>query len=372
MVEPGGKIGISTAFLGNLRAGTWQYTSHLLRGMADIAEVSAVGREQHTPSGIAAPVRDYPGGGVRLAKLIWPNFVLPQRAGADGYDLIHCTTPYGTFMPCRYKNVITICDVTPLLFPGTHGRMNVWHHRFALPAILQRADRIITISDCSKRDIVRVFGIAEEKVSVTLLAADERYTAAPGGSPGEALDKLPRPYILNVGTLEPRKNLDGLLRAFARAKRGGLPHTLVITGARGWGESRLAPLVEQLGILDSVVFTGFIEDEDLPHLYRGADFFVYPSLYEGFGLPVLEAMACGTPVITSDSSSIPEVAGEAALLVDPRSETELAAAMLRLAGDVLLRDSLRDRGISQAARFSWARTVRETFSIYHEVLGKNL
>jgi len=223
MLELGGKIGISTAFLGNLRAGTWQYTSHLLRGMTDMADVSAIGRGQHILSGIALPARDYPGGGARLAKLIWPNFVLPRRAGADGYDLIHCTTPYGTFTPCRYKNIITICDVTPLLFPGTHGRMNVWHHRLALPAILRRADRIITISDCSKRDIVRVFGIAEEKVSVTLLAADERYTAEPAGSPGETVGSLPRPYILNVGTLEPRKNLDGLLRAFARAKRGGYP-----------------------------------------------------------------------------------------------------------------------------------------------------
>jgi len=351
-----------------LRAGTWQYTRHLLQGAARRGAIAVDRQERSLPvDGLA--VAAYPGGGEKLAKLIWPNFVLPARAGRDGFDLIHCTTPYGTFMPCRYKNVITVCDVTPLLFPGAHGSMNVWHHRFALPAILKRADRVITISDCSKRDIVRLYGLPQEKVTVTMLAADPCYRPLPPGGGGEAVTSLPRPYILNVGTLEPRKNLEGLLRAFARAKKGGIPHTLVIAGARGWGESRLASLPEMLGIRDSVVFTGFVADEDLPHLYADADFFAYPSLYEGFGLPVLEAMACGTPVITADSSSLPEVAGEAALLVDPRSETELAAAMVRLAGDEALRSDLGRRGIARAAGFSWEKTVAETLAVYDEVLG---
>lgn len=362
-------IGISTAFLGNLRAGTWQYTQHLLQGVAARSGVTALDRENRTLPGLDSPVTTYSGGGDKLAKLIWPNFILPQRAGADGYDLIHCTTPYGTFMPCRYKNVITICDVTPLLFPGAHGRMNVWHHRFALPAILKRADRIITISECSKRDIVRVYGIPEEKVRVTLLAADERYRVDSEGAPGESLAKLPRPYILNVGTLEPRKNLDGLIKAFATAKKMGIPHKLVIAGANGWGESRIAPLLKELDVEASVVFTGFVEEEDLPHLYRRADFFVYPSLYEGFGLPVLEAMACGTPVITSNLSSIPEVAGDAAILVDPKSEAELSSAILKLAGDTSLRLIMRERGLSQSRLFSWERTVRETMTIYDEILA---
>jgi glycosyltransferase involved in cell wall biosynthesis len=362
------KIGISTAFLGNLRAGTWQYTHHLLQGLTARCRMTAVDREARTFPGLDTRVSAYVGGGEKFAKLIWPNFILPQRAGADGYDLIHCTTPYGTFMPCRYRNVITICDVTPLLFPGVHGRLNVWHHRYALPAILKRAERMITISECSKRDIVRIYGIPEEKVRVTLLAADERFTADQAASPGDALAKLPRPYILNVGTLEPRKNLDGLIRAFSRAKQRGMPHTLVITGARGWGESRLAPLIRELGVADSVVFTGFIEDDALPHLYREADFFVYPSLYEGFGLPVLEAMACGTPVITSECSSLPEVAGDAALLVDPQSEAELSAAMLQLAGDSVSRGSMREKGLERARGFSWEHTIEQTLKVYEEII----
>ena len=157
-------------------------------------------------------------------------------------------------------------------------------------------------------------------------------------------------------------------RAFAAARRKGVPHSLVITGARGWGRSPLAGLIRELALDDAVIFTGFVDDTDLPHLYNGADFFVYPSLYEGFGLPILEAMSCGTPVITSNVSSMPEVAGKAALLVDPLSEVELATAMLKLAGDGELRGTMRDRGRIQAARFSWERTADETWVVYERVL----
>jgi glycosyltransferase involved in cell wall biosynthesis len=362
-------IGITTAFLGNIRAGTWQYTWQLLRGFAGRDGFSALDREQRTIPGLNMPMRCYSGGGRSLAKVLWPNFILPGRVAADRLDLVHCTTPYGTFMPCRYRNVLTICDVTPLLFPGVHGRMNVWHHRYLLPAILQRADRIITISEWSRQDIVKLCRVPENKVSVTLLAADPCFMPVPRGTPGGAIAALPSPYILNVGTLEPRKNLEGLLRAFAAAKRRGLPHTLVVAGAHGWGESRLAALPGELGISASVVFTGFVPDEDLPHLYANADFFVYPSLYEGFGLPVLEAMASGTAVITADCSSLPEVAGTAALLIDPRSEAGLADAMLKLAGDAELRQNMAAAGLLQSQRFSWERTVRETAAIYQEVLA---
>lgn len=363
------KVGITTSFLGNLRAGTWQYTRHLLEGAASVGEVFRIDREQRSISGIELPLRSYSGGGEKLAKLLWPNFTLPGGAGADGFDLVHCTTPYGTFMPCRYRNLITVCDVTPLLFPGTHGRLNVWHHRYALPAILKRADRIITISECSKRDIVRIYNIPEEKISVTLLAADSCYRPVPEGRPSARVAAVPVPYILNVGTLEPRKNLTGLIRSYAAARRNGVEHKLVIAGAKGWGESSIAGLIKELGVHDSVLFCGFIEDADLPHLYAGADFFVYPSLYEGFGLPVLEAMACGTPVITSGVSSIPEVAGDAGILVDPRSELELASAITRMAGDRELRENMRGRGLQQAAKFNWESTVKETLQIYDEVLA---
>lgn len=360
------KIGISTAFLGNLRAGTWQYTRHLLEGVTGRKGFTVLDRESRELAGLGLNVRNYPGGGKSLAKLFWPNFILPQRAAADRLDLVHCTTPYGTFMPCRYKNVITICDVTPLLFPAAHGRMNVWHHRHLLPSILRRADHVITISEASRHDIVRLYRLSEEKVTVTKLAADRRFFQKVVPQTDRAVE---RPYIFNVGTLEPRKNLPCLLRAFAAARGRGLPHRLVITGASGWSDSHLARVVDDLHLQQDVFFTGFVDDELLPGLYAGADFVVYPSLYEGFGLPVLEAMASGTPVITSNISSLPEVAGDAALLVDPLSDAELCSAMLKLAGDEALCAAMRDLGRKQAAGFSWQQTVDATVRVYEQVIG---
>ena len=363
-------IGIITSFLGDLRAGTWTYTWNILSGLTKMrGGIEAVDLSRRDIPGLEnIAVRAYPGGMGKLDKIVWPNLILPQKAARDGFDLLHCTTPYGTFKRTAYKKIITICDVTPLLFPWTHGRMNVWHHRFVLPAILKQADHIITISDASKMDIIRCFNVPEEKITVTLLAANEAFQPVSHRLPSDAIAKLPQPYILNVGTLEPRKNLIGLLRAFAMARRKGLPHSLVITGARGWGNSPLTAAVKELELSETVVFTGFVDDQDLPHLYTRADFFVYPSLYEGFGLPILEAMGCGTPVITSNLSSMPEVAGSAALLVDPLSETELTSAILRLAEDPNLRETMSHAGITRAAQFSWDKTVHETLAVYEKVL----
>jgi len=369
-MTPDGKIGIVTSFLGNLRAGTWVYTWNLLRHLGCRTDVVRIDREERTLEGLEdIPALVYPGSG-RLAKLTWPNLQLPDGAERGGLDLVHVTTPYGCFRQTRFKKIITICDVTPLLFPEAHGRLHVWHHRLALPAILRAADRIITISEASKRDIVRCYRVPEEKVSVTYLAASLPGRATyPTAMPPDAGAGLTKPYILNVGTLEPRKNLTGLLKAFARARSKGLPHSLVVVGASGWGRSPIAGLVDGLGIRDHVHFTGFVDDQSLPRLYAGADFFVYPSLYEGFGLPVLEAMASGAPVITSNVSSLPEVAGGAAVLVDPSSTAELSDAMLRLAGDEELRRQLRVKGLERAGHFSWEQTAEQTWQIYQAVIG---
>jgi glycosyltransferase involved in cell wall biosynthesis len=364
------KLGIVTSFLGNLRAGTWTYTWNLLKGISLHTGVVALDREERVLPGLEeVALNAYTDRVCALSKLYWPNVTLPAHAAADRFDLVHCTTPYGTFRKTGYRNIITVCDVTPLLFPEAHGRMNVWHHRYALPAILGRADRIVTISEASKLDIIRHYRVSEKKISVTLLAADEKFCPIPAGTPSPAIHDLPRPYILNVGTLEPRKNLAGLVRAFAAARSKGMLHTLIISGAPGWGRSPLADLIQELALDDVVIFTGFVEDDDLPHLYAGADFFVYPSLYEGFGLPVLEAMACGTPVITSNVSSLPEVAGAAALLIDPCSTAELSGAMLRLAGDETIRRQLSIKGLERAGHFSWEQTSEQTWQIYHEVIG---
>jgi glycosyltransferase involved in cell wall biosynthesis len=173
--------------------------------------------------------------------------------------------------------------------------------------------------------------------------------------------------------VEPRKNLLRLLEAYQEVRKWSQSWRLVIVGARNyWKSSPVAQKVKDLGLEGQVKFTGYIPDEDLPALYNGADLFCFPSLYEGFGLPVLEAMACGTPVVTANSSSLPEVAGEAALLVDPYIVTELAAAMRRVLEDPALAEDLRQKGLERVKQFTWEKTARETIAVYEKVLGEKL
>jgi len=362
------KIGVIKAFLQNNQAGTWVYTRSLLQGLEHLdipaSRISTLDFLDTPVSGLHRIAhRRYPLPLQGLAKIVWPNLVLPRAAAKDGFDVIHATTHYGTFVPCRFRNVITVHDITPVLFPETHGKMQVRYHKTVLPFVLKRADAIITISECSKRDILRIYGIAESKIHVVFNGVDKRFT------PECRLDSafvqgLPDRYILNIGTLEARKNLPRLLEAFAIARRKGLDRKLLIGGARGWRLSNLAGIVEKYALANDVVFLGFVPDADLPALYRRADFFIYPSVYEGFGLPILESMACGTPVITSNCSSMPEVAGDAALLVDPHDVNDMAARMLELANSPAVHARLRLSGIARAAQFSWEKTARETLAVY--------
>jgi len=176
--------------------------------------------------------------------------------------------------------------------------------------------------------------------------------------------------ILYVGTLEPRKNVAQLIRAFARVKREAhMPHKLVLIGARGWKHTDVDAAIEQENIRAEVILPGYVPTEDLPSWYRAADLFVYPTRYEGFGMPALEAMACGTPVVTTNASSLPEVVGDAALQVAPDDLPALADAMTRALTDSTLREQMRARGLAQAKQFSWTRTGNETAAIYRSVLA---
>jgi len=201
-------------------------------------------------------------------------------------------------------------------------------------------------------------------------AAHTRYRPMSLESVDPALKRyvIERPYILYVGSLEKRKNLPRLLEAYAYLRETLPGWKLVIVGGRKWKSDPIYKAVQRLGLEPHVIFTGFVAEEDLPALYNGADLFVFPSLYEGFGLPVLEAMACGTPVVTSNTSSLPEVAGEAALLVAPTDVKAIAAAMQRVLSEPDLAAELRRRGLERASQFSWERTARETLAVYERVL----
>jgi glycosyltransferase involved in cell wall biosynthesis len=263
--------------------------------------------------------------------------------------------------------VITVHDVAFLVFPGAFPAAWRLMYRAALRRAVRTADAIITPSRHTAEDLVRRTRLSPSRVHVTPLAATPPDEPA---DPDEVLARLkvPRPYLLFVGTLEPRKNLVRLVRAYRRLAARGAPHRLVLAGPIGWQPQRLLREVAVEGP-GEVLMVGRVGPKELDGLYRAADAFIYPSLYEGFGLPVLEAMSRGLPCIVSTSSSLPEVAGEAALPVDPRSEAGLADAMERVTTDPELAGRLRDAAIARASRFSWDETARLTLEVYKGVLS---
>ncbi len=268
------------------------------------------------------------------------------------------------------KYVVTIHDVVPLIIPGTFTPRHRAVVRLALARVRRRADRVIVPSHAVKRDVVRHLGLPEDLVTVTHHGCEPRFNPAadpPSFRGAAARYDLPPRYLLAVGTLEPRKNLTTLLQAFARLRRAGAVDPalhLVLAGARGWLDEPIFRAVRSFGLEEVVRFPGFIDDDDLPDLYRGAELFVFPSLYEGFGLPPLEAMACGVPVVASNTSSMPEVAGGAAMLVEPRDVDGMAAGIARILRDAALRERLREAGIARARQFSWDTAARQVLDTY--------
>ena len=285
------------------------------------------------------------------------------------------------------RTVLTVHDLIFLLFPEYHLPLNRWFLNRFMPLFIRRADAIIAISQCTKDDLIRHYGVPSEKVTVIYEGVDSRFH--PVTDPDvlgrvRARYGLPEHYILYVGTIEPRKNLTALLEAFVALRKQASnrqPATsnqrleagswkLVIAGKRGWLYEGFFRRLRELGLEGEVILLGFVPDEDLPALYSAAELFVFPSLYEGFGLPVLEAMACGTPVIASNASSLPEVVGEAGILIDPHDVGGLVKAMGRVLMDGGKRREMREKGLQQAARFSWERTAAMTLGVYRSVLGR--
>jgi len=245
-------------------------------------------------------------------------------------------------------------------------------YRVWLPLAIRGAAAVITDSERSREDILTHLSVKPGRVVSIPLAADRRFRPLPAAEIAPVLHEygVGQPYILYVGALESRKNLPRLLAAYARLREWSEQWRLVIVGARKWKFSPIFDTVQALGLEPHVHFTGYVADEHLPALYAGADLFAFPSLYEGFGLPVLEAMACGTPVVTSNTSSLPEVAGDAAILVDPTDVEQIANAMWLVLSQPDVAAALREKGLARAAQFTWERTARETIAVYERVLAE--
>ena len=299
----------------------------------------------------------------------WTPVAFPRDLGRQHADLAHVQYLIPPVAPCPV--VTTIHDVAfrrfPALFPLKHRLLL----NGLIPLAVHNSAAVITGSESTRQDLIELFGVSPDKVVVTPYAADPIYQPMDRDAARRAVRsrlRVPSPYLLSVGVLQPRKNLPRLVRAYNQIA-ARIPHRLVLVGKEGWAGEALQQAIAEAPPGREPLFTGYVADADLPALYAGADLFVYPSLYEGFGLPPLEAMACGTAVITSNTSSLPEVVGDAGVTVDPTDTGALATSIEALLQDEPRRRSLAAAGLARASQFNWERTARETVEVYRQVKG---
>ncbi len=286
-------------------------------------------------------------------------------------DLLHDPNGIAPFLfPTRAKRIVTIHDTIGYVYPQLHNRLDNWRYRLQLPFCARQAQAVMTISKFSRQDLLRFLKLKQNKLHVSANGVESVFKPGRAAQIEPVLKRyeIAAPYLLYVGGLNARKNLPRLLEAFAQVRPHYPQLKLVIGGKRQWHHQEIDLALKKYNLEPAVHFTGYIDDADLPMVYAGAELFVFPSLYEGFGLPPLEAMACGTPVVCSNTSSLPEVVGDAALTVDPYDVKGLAEAIERVLGDPILQEDLRQKGLARAAQFSWERTARETLKVYQQVL----
>ena len=303
------------------------------------------------------------------ARILWEQTVGATIARRYRLDLVHApvnVTPLVT----GAERVVTIHDLAFHLYPEQYPGAKQRYLRLMTRLSVQRAARVIAVSEATRQDVIRLYGARPDKVVTVPNGMSGGYLPLPADEVEafRARQGLPERFILFVGTLQPRKNLETLLRAYAQVA-DVIGWELVVVGATGWSYAPIFETARSLGLAERVRFAGYVAGEELPLWYNAAGMFVYPSLYEGFGLPLLEAMACGTPVIAADTSSLPEVVGDAGLLVDPRDVDALTQAIHSLAGSETRREELRLRGRQRASAYSWRRTAEETLAVYRDVMG---
>jgi len=305
-----------------------------------------------------------------IARILWEQTVLPIAARRLGLDLLHAPAYVAPVCPGT-RTVVTFHDLSYFLFPETFNRTNRWYLQTFSRLTARRADRLIAVSESTRNDLTRILGVDRSRIDVIPNGVDERFTSI---EDPELLARfraergLPERFILSLCTLEPRKNLPILIRAYAESRRRGITEALVLGGGVGWGDLALRRQVEELGITGSVFLPGFIPGEEQALWYNAATLFAYPSRYEGFGLPVAEAMACGTAVVTSNRSALPEVVGDAGITVNPDRPDELAEEIFRLLRDDEWRLELGRRGQARARQFSWDLAARQTAETYQQAV----
>jgi glycosyltransferase involved in cell wall biosynthesis len=266
--------------------------------------------------------------------------------------------------------VITVHDIAYIRFPDLLNKSRQIYKKYILSLSVKKADIIIAVSHSTKRDIIEFFKVDEKKIKVIHHGVESRFHPISNVEGYRTRNNLPSKMILNIGTLEPRKNVVTLIKAFKKLQeRGFKDYVLTIAGEKGWLYKKIFKEIKSSGMEQSIRLLGVVRDEELPLLYNCADLFVYPSLYEGFGLPPLEAMACGVPIITSNTSSLPEVVGNAGIMVDPNDIESLSDEMYRVLKDKELKHQMSRDGLKRSKMFTWEKMANEVLETYNEILS---
>lgn len=301
-------------------------------------------------------------------RILWEQCVLPLQLILNKVDILFApslSAPIFSSVRC----VIVIHDMVAFYFGSRYSRLRKWYIRFMTHCLLEKAERIITVSQHSMNDIAKYSKKNVSKLSVIYEGVEDKFHVIDDRELLRCCREkynLPEKFILYVGMLEPGKNLHRLIRAYGAIYKN-IQEKLVISGKKGWAFNDIFELVKELGLEKNVLFTGYVDDEDLPALFNCARIFVYPSLYEGFGLPCLEAMACGVPVITSGVTSLPEVVGDAAVLVNPQNEDSIASAIKELIESERLREEKQGKGFERIKIFSWKKNTQKLLQVFAEI-----
>jgi glycosyltransferase involved in cell wall biosynthesis len=395
------RIGIDYTAAVNQGAGIGRYTRQLVQALLDLDAprqrgteheqdeyvLLAAGAGKRVRAGVSAsesPIHPIPFDSQSKPNASFIRLPLTERAWAILWHRLHLPlwvelfsgrldifhSPDFALPPVRQaRTVVTVHDLSFMRVPECSQPSLRAYLLRVVPSSVRRADLVLADSDSTRNDVIDLLGMSPDRVRVIYPGVDACFRRVQDTATLADVRqryRLPERFVLSVGTLQPRKNFTRLIESYARA---GLDADakLVIAGGAGWMYEDIFRRVEELRLQSAVYFAGYVADEDLPALYTLADLFVFPSLYEGFGLPPLEAMACGTPVVTSNVSSLPEVVGNAALMVDPRDVEALANAMKRVLGEPSLRSAMVERGLAQARGFTWSRAAEELRRLYHEV-----
>jgi glycosyltransferase involved in cell wall biosynthesis len=370
------KVGINAHFWDQAATGSGQYLHNLVSALRQAPgddEYLLIGPRPGPDHTASTP---FDGRSEEAAKLWFEQVTFPRTCRALGLDLAHVPYFASPLLP-SLPTVVTVHDLIPIVLPAYRGNLLVRLYTGLVAAAARRAQLILTDSQSSRRDILARLGVPAERVRVVYLAASADYLPVIDQARLEMARRkyhLPERFILYLGGFDRRKNVCGLLRAYKCASGSlGQKYPLLLAGRLPAQESAIFPdlkrEIAELGVEETAIPIGWVAEEDKPALYSLASLFVYPSFYEGFGLPVLEAMACGTPVVASRAASLPEIVGEAGLLVDPQQVTQMAQAIICALSDETLRLEMRESGLAQAQRFSWRETAQQTLAAYREVGG---